>query len=205
MKSLREADVAPVAEVAKKYGISDATIYGSRKRYGQLKTADVKRRLRHLELENARLKKVVADGDLELEIMEEINKKIVGACARRSQVAYAHAGRSGISPAKSLSVVVGGALGAALPVTLGDQGRTGSGAYARSLWVSSQSMLKLECLLSIILRCEKYWPGLGSVQDRRRQQVVRRRTRPTPRARRTSCTTYCSATISPRSGPPAVS
>ncbi|HEY1892370.1 MAG TPA: transposase [Steroidobacteraceae bacterium] len=31
---LREADAAPVAEVAKKHGVSDATIYGWRKRYG---------------------------------------------------------------------------------------------------------------------------------------------------------------------------
>lgn len=74
VKILREADAAPVAEVAKKHGVSDATIYGWRKRYGQLDQADVKR-LRHLEQENARLKKLVADRDLELEVMKEINRK----------------------------------------------------------------------------------------------------------------------------------
>ena len=74
VKILREADAAPVAEVAKKHGVSDATIYGWRKRYGQLDQADVKR-LRHLEQENAKLKKLVADRDLELEVMKEINRK----------------------------------------------------------------------------------------------------------------------------------
>lgn len=74
VKILREADTAPVVEVAKKYGVSDATIYGWRKRYGQLESVDVKR-LRHLEQENARLKKLVADRDLELEVMKEINRK----------------------------------------------------------------------------------------------------------------------------------
>lgn len=42
VKILREADKAPVAEVAKKHGISDQTIYGWRKRYGAPEAADVK-------------------------------------------------------------------------------------------------------------------------------------------------------------------
>jgi len=48
VKILREADQAPVIEVAKKHGISDATIYIWRKRYGELAPVDVKR-LRHLD------------------------------------------------------------------------------------------------------------------------------------------------------------
>jgi putative transposase len=74
VKILREADQAPVAEVAKKYGISDATIYGWRTRYGQLESVDVKR-LRHREQENAKLKKLVAERDLEIEVMREISRK----------------------------------------------------------------------------------------------------------------------------------
>jgi transposase-like protein len=46
VKILREADKTPVAEVAKKHGISDVTIYAWRKRFGQLEAVDVKR-LRH--------------------------------------------------------------------------------------------------------------------------------------------------------------
>jgi transposase-like protein len=74
VKILREADQAPVVEVAKKHGISDQTIYLWRKRFGQLEAADV-RRLRQLEAENARLKKLVADRDLEIEVMKEVAAK----------------------------------------------------------------------------------------------------------------------------------
>jgi transposase-like protein len=55
VKILREADEAPVAEVAKKHGVSDVTIYAWRKRFGKLEAVDVKR-LRQIETENARLK-----------------------------------------------------------------------------------------------------------------------------------------------------
>ncbi len=74
VKILREADKGPVAEVAKKHGVSDQTIYGWRQRFGTLEPADVKR-LRQLEQENARLKKLVADRDLELDVMRDINRK----------------------------------------------------------------------------------------------------------------------------------
>ena len=74
VKILREADQTPVVEVAKKHGISDATIYLWRKRYGKLAPVDVKR-LRHLEQENGRLKKLVAERDLEIEVMKEIAGK----------------------------------------------------------------------------------------------------------------------------------
>jgi len=74
VRILREADKAPVTEVAKKHGISDQTIYGWRKRFGTLEAADVKR-LRQLEQENSRLKKLVAERDLELDVMREIGRK----------------------------------------------------------------------------------------------------------------------------------
>jgi putative transposase len=71
---LREADKAPVAEVAKKQGISEQTIYNWRQHFGGLEAADVKR-LKQLEQENARLKKMLAERDLELDVMKEINAK----------------------------------------------------------------------------------------------------------------------------------
>ena len=74
VKILREADKGPVAEVAKKHGISDQTIYGWRQRFGKLDSVYVKR-LRQLEQENTRLKKLVAERDLELDVMKEINRK----------------------------------------------------------------------------------------------------------------------------------
>ena len=71
---LREADKGPVAEVAKKHGISEQTIYTWRKRYGVMDADEVKR-LRQMEQENARLKKLLAERDLEIEVMKEINAK----------------------------------------------------------------------------------------------------------------------------------
>ncbi len=74
VKILREADKAPVSEVAKKHGVSDVTIYAWRKRYGQLEPVDVKR-LRQLEAENSRLKKVLAERVMDIEILKEVAAK----------------------------------------------------------------------------------------------------------------------------------
>lgn len=71
---LREADRTTVAEAAKKHKVSDATIYAWRKHFGQMEAADVKR-LKALELENSRLKKLLAERDLDIEILKEINAK----------------------------------------------------------------------------------------------------------------------------------
>ena len=74
VKILREADVGTVSEVAKKHGVSEQTIYLWRKRFGKLEAVDVKR-LRQVEGENAKLKKLLAERDLEIEVMKEINAK----------------------------------------------------------------------------------------------------------------------------------
>jgi putative transposase len=71
---MRESDREPVASVAKRHGISEQTIYTWRRRFGGFQPDDV-RRLRQLEAENARLKKLVAERDLEIEVMKEIAAK----------------------------------------------------------------------------------------------------------------------------------
>lgn len=71
---LREADRTSVAAVAKAHGISEQTLYTWRQRFGGMDSTDVKR-LRQLELENARLKKLVVERDLEIEVMKEIAVK----------------------------------------------------------------------------------------------------------------------------------
>ena len=73
-RSSEEADRDPVAAVAKRHGISEQTIYTWRKRFGGLQASDVKR-LRQLEVENGRLKKLVAERDLEIEVMKEVAAK----------------------------------------------------------------------------------------------------------------------------------
>ncbi len=74
VKILREADKVPVSEVAKKHGVSDVTIYAWRKRFGQLEAVDVKR-LRSLEAESARLKKVLAEKVMDIEILKDVAAK----------------------------------------------------------------------------------------------------------------------------------
>jgi putative transposase len=74
VRILREADKAPIAEVAKRHGVSEQSIYGWRKRFGEMTADDVKN-LKALEQENARLKKLLAERDLEIEVMKEIARK----------------------------------------------------------------------------------------------------------------------------------
>jgi putative transposase len=71
---IREGDREPVSAVAKRHGISEQTIYAWRKRFGGFEASDV-RRLKRLEAENARLKKLVAERDLEIEVMKEVASK----------------------------------------------------------------------------------------------------------------------------------
>lgn len=74
VRILREADKTPIAEVAKRHGVSEQSIYGWRKRFGEMGTDEVKN-LKALEQENARLKKLLAERDLEIEVMKEISRK----------------------------------------------------------------------------------------------------------------------------------
>ncbi len=74
VKMIREADASSVAEVAKKNGVSEKSLYTWRRRFAGMEAVDVKR-LRSLEVENGRLKKMVADRDLEIEVMKEIAAK----------------------------------------------------------------------------------------------------------------------------------
>ena len=84
---LREADAKPVPDVAKKHGVRAQTIYSWRKHCGSLEPSDVTR-VRQLEQENGRLKKMVADRDLEIDVLKEITrKKTGGARVRRQPVA----------------------------------------------------------------------------------------------------------------------
>lgn len=74
VRILREADKAPIGAVAKKHGISEQTIYVWRRRFGGMNADDAKR-LRQLEAENSKLKKIVADQVLAIDVLREINAK----------------------------------------------------------------------------------------------------------------------------------
>ena len=71
---LREASVTSVAEAARKHGVVEQTIYRWKKLYDGMQVSDVKE-LKSMRDENARLKKILAERDLEIEIMKEIQEK----------------------------------------------------------------------------------------------------------------------------------
>jgi len=73
---LREAETCgkPLQDFARDKGISEQTFYRWRKRFGGVDVKDA-RRLKELEQENLRLKKLVAERDLEIEVMKEIAAK----------------------------------------------------------------------------------------------------------------------------------
>jgi putative transposase len=63
-----------VAEVCRKAGISEATYYNWRKKYGGLMPSEMKR-LKQLEDENQRLKKMVADLSLDKEMLQDVIRR----------------------------------------------------------------------------------------------------------------------------------
>ena len=78
IKKLREAEVLlgkgeKVEQVIRKLGVSDVTYYRWRKEYGGMKVEQA-RRLKALESDNARLKKLVAELSLDNAILKEVSK-----------------------------------------------------------------------------------------------------------------------------------
>ncbi len=73
--ALRQAEAGtPVADVCRQMGIAEATFYIWKKKYASLGVTEL-RKLRQLEDENARLKRVVADLTLDRHILQEVIKK----------------------------------------------------------------------------------------------------------------------------------
>jgi len=72
---LKEAEVGvSVAELCRKYGMTDASFYLWRKKYGGLE-ANEAMRLKSLESENQKLKRIVADQVLEITALKDITTK----------------------------------------------------------------------------------------------------------------------------------
>ncbi|WP_436286801.1 IS3 family transposase [Sinimarinibacterium flocculans] len=84
---LKEADSGvPVKELCRRHGFSDASYYLWRSKFGGMDVTDAKR-LKALETENAKLKKLLAEALLENEVTKEVlRKKVVTAPARREVV-----------------------------------------------------------------------------------------------------------------------
>lgn len=75
IRILKEVETgSPVAEVCRKYGVSEQTVYRWRSKYGGLDTSELQR-LRELEAENTRLKKIVAQQVLEMDVLKDLVSK----------------------------------------------------------------------------------------------------------------------------------
>jgi putative transposase len=123
---LRETDRDSVATEAKRHGVSDQAIYTWKKRFGSYQPDDV-RRLKQLEPENAPLKKLVAERDLEIEVMKEIAAKngrragpsrAGGVCRAPRPVATTVSHAAGRGP-----------FGSGLPIDEGREGCACAGAH----------------------------------------------------------------------------
>jgi putative transposase len=78
IRKLRQAEAklaagASVPEVARELGVSEATFHRWRKRYGGMQT-DAMKRLREVEKENDRLKRIVAEQAVDISILKEVGR-----------------------------------------------------------------------------------------------------------------------------------
>lgn len=78
IRKLREAEArlasgATVPEVVREIGISEASYHRWKNQYGGMSTSEAKR-LKELERENTRLKKLLAEKELDIDILREVNR-----------------------------------------------------------------------------------------------------------------------------------
>jgi putative transposase len=75
IKVLQEADSGlPIPELCRKHGISQPSYYRWKSKYGGMDVSEA-RRLKELEDENRRLKRLVADQALDIQILKDVNSK----------------------------------------------------------------------------------------------------------------------------------
>ncbi|UVO33664.1 IS3 family transposase [Bradyrhizobium arachidis] len=95
---------AKTADLARKHGISEATIYNWKSKFGGMDVSEAKR-LKALEEENAKLKKLLAEQMLDAAALRELLfKKMVGPAAKRAAVAHLQAVMS-LSERRACSIV----------------------------------------------------------------------------------------------------
>jgi putative transposase len=78
IRKLRQAEAklasgSTVSEVARELGISEATFHRWKNQYGAMSTSEAKR-LKELESENARLKRLLAEKELDIDILKEVSR-----------------------------------------------------------------------------------------------------------------------------------
>ncbi|WP_431194480.1 integrase core domain-containing protein [Pseudomonas aeruginosa] len=101
---LKQAEAGvPVKELCRRHGFSDASFYTWRAKFGGMTVADAKR-LKDLELENNRLKKLLAEAHLDIESLKVVAGKRVSPTARREAVQEMQA-RTGISERRACQLI----------------------------------------------------------------------------------------------------
>ncbi len=104
---LKEADAgAKVKEVCRRHGISDATYYNWKSRYGGMQASDLKR-LKEMEAELSKLKRMYADLSMENDALKDLIEKNSEATGEKSSSSIP-GGRSRVKP--SPGVCHGGAI-----------------------------------------------------------------------------------------------
>lgn len=63
-----------VSEICREYGISEQTFYNWKSKYGGMTLSELQR-VKELEAENARLKRIVAEQQLSIDVLKEVNSK----------------------------------------------------------------------------------------------------------------------------------
>lgn len=75
IKVLKQAETGvPIKELCRQHGVSQGSFYKWKSKYGGMEVSDAKK-LRGLEDENRRLKKLVADLSLDIQILKDVNSK----------------------------------------------------------------------------------------------------------------------------------
>ena len=74
VRILRAAETTTIEAAARQHGVAEQSIYRWKRQFGTMEVDDV-RELRQLRQENARLKKILAERDLEVEVMKELQAK----------------------------------------------------------------------------------------------------------------------------------
>ena len=74
IRMLKESEMTSIGETSRKHGVSEWSLYRWRKKYGDMDISDA-RRLRSLEKDNARLKRIVAEQAMDIDAMKELLSK----------------------------------------------------------------------------------------------------------------------------------
>ncbi|WP_316224395.1 MULTISPECIES: IS3 family transposase [unclassified Bradyrhizobium] len=94
---------AKTADLVRKHGISEATFYNWKAKFGGMEVSEAKR-LKALEDENAKLKKLLAEQMLDAAALRELLSQMVGPAAKRAAAAHLQAGM-GLSERRACSIV----------------------------------------------------------------------------------------------------